>query len=157
MCIRDRFKMVMEKIEESNRSMVESLKEDFQSLKEDLSKKLDEDLQLTIEENKKFREKLRREREQSNPKIDDNQMEVEEVHEDKNMEQVSPKPEESEKKKIQIIKETEEVKMEEKRTIRPKKTRVTKELIEMTRGGLINMINLPIVNHEEGPLSLIHI
>ena len=34
--------------------------------------------------------------------------------------------------------------------MRPKKTRVTKELIEMTRGGLINMINLPIVDHEVG-------
>ena len=40
--------------------------------------------------------------------------------------------------------------MEERRTMRPRKTRVTKELIEMTRGGLINMINLPIINHEEG-------
>ena len=75
---------------------------------------------------------------------------IDKTMEDKNMEQANPKPEESEGKKIQIIKETEEVKMEERRTMRPKKTRITKELIEMTRGGLINMINLPIVNREEG-------
>ena len=81
--------------------------------------------------------------------MNDDQMEVEEVPEDKNSEQVSPKPEENGEKRIQIIKETEEVKMEERRTMRPRKTRVTKELIEMTRGGLINMINLPIVDHEK--------
>ncbi|KAI0221854.1 hypothetical protein L0F63_007489, partial [Massospora cicadina] len=79
-----------------------------------------------------------------------NQMEVEEVPEDKNMEQASPEPEDSGEKKIQIIQETEEVKMEERRTIRPRKARITKELIEMTRSGLINMVNLPIINHEEG-------
>ena len=88
--------------------------------------------------------------EQSNQKIEDNQMEIEEVPEDKNIEQVNPEPEERENKKIQIIQETEEVKMEERRTVRPRKARVTKELIEMTRSGLINMVNLPIVNHEEG-------
>ena len=60
--------------------------------------------------------------------------------------------EEDEGKKIQTIKETEEVKMEERRTMRPRNARITKELIEMTRGGLINVVNLPIIN-----LSLIHI
>ena len=80
--------------------------------------------------------------------IVDDQMEVKELPEDENTEQVSPKLKDNGIKN-QVIKEKEEVKMEERRTMRPKKTRVTKELIEMTRGGLINMINLPITNHED--------
>ena len=84
---------------EENRKNIESLKEDNRSLKEELNNKIEETSQSTnqkigrtIEENRKFGEKLRREREQSNPKIDDNRMEVEKVPEDKNMEQASPEP-----------------------------------------------------------------
>ena len=127
-----------------------SLQEGQKSINQKLNamnKKMDE----TIEESRKFGEKLRREREQreqSNPKRDD-QMEVEEVTEGKNMEPTNPEPEDSGGKKIQISQEKEEVKMEERRTLRPRKARVTKELIEMTRNGLINVVNLPIINHEE--------
>ena len=123
----------LQSMRETNRSIVESiskqmdenhqsLKESFQSLKEDLSKKLDdchnstiESIDRTIEDSRKFGEELRREREQSreqsNPKIDDKQMEVEKVPEDKNMEQASPEPEDSGDKKIQITQDTEEVKI----------------------------------------------
>ena len=64
---------------------------------------------------------------------------------------MSPKIKNNEEKN-KIIKKTGEKKTEERRIIRPKKTRVTKELIEMTRSGLINMINFPVID-----LSLIHI
>ena len=56
------------------------------------------------EETKESVKKIRREL------IINNQMEVEEVPEDKNSEQVSPEPEERGEEKIQIIQETEEVK-----------------------------------------------
>ena len=121
-------------IKEGNRSIIESL--------QSMNKKMDENLQSLKEDNRLFREKLRREREQreqSNPKIDDKQMEVEQVPEDKNIEQASPEPKDSGEKKIQIIQDKEEVKIEERRTVRPRKARITKELIEMTRSGLINI------------------
>ena len=90
------------------KKMFRSIKEDYRSIREDL--------QSMAEDSRKFREKLRNEREQSRPKVDDDKPEIEEVPEDKNIEQASPEPEDSVDKKIQITQETEEVKMEERRT-----------------------------------------
>ena len=134
-----------EMMEENCKKMVESIKEDNRLFRESISRSIES----TIEDGRKFRERLRKEREQSmeqsSQKIEDNEPQTEELPEDENMEQVSPKPEDGGEKETQIIK-----KMEERRIIRPKKTRVTKELIEMTRSGLINMINFPVINREEG-------
>ena len=49
-------------------------------------------------------------------------------------------------KKNQIMEKTEEKKMKIRRIIRPKKIRITPEILEMTRGGLINSINHPIID-----------
>ena len=76
-------------------------------------------------------------------------MEIEEIPSNKSTEPTNPEPKDRGEKKIQIIKEKKKVKMEERKTLRPRKARVTKELIEMTRNGLINVVNLPIINHEE--------
>ena len=57
------------------------------------------------------------------------------------MEPASPEPKENKEKKIRMIQDKEEAKIEERRTLRPRKARVTKELIEMTRNGLINVVN----------------
>ena len=53
-------------------------------------------------------------------------------------------------KKIQIIKKTGEKETKIKRIIRPKKTRITKEIVEMTRSGLINVINFPSIDCRAG-------
>ena len=51
---------------------------------------------------------------------------------------------------IQKIKTTEEKKMKIRGIICPKKIKNTQEVLEMTRSGLINLLNLPIVHHREG-------
>ena len=100
--------------------------------------------------------------ERNNLPVNDNQMEVKELPKDESTEHVSQKPKDNGIKN-KIFKKTKEKKTEERRIIRPKKTRITKEIIEMTRSGLINMINFPIVDRREGiymkeyRLSLIHI
>ena len=107
----DMLKQMMKKMDVN----LQSLKEDNRVLKEG-QRSINEKLQSMIEDTRESTEKLRREREQreqSNPKIDDKQMEIEKVPEDKNMEQASPEPEDSGEKKVQIIQKTEEVKMEE--------------------------------------------
>ena len=53
-------------------------------------------------------------------------------------------------KKNKITKKTEEKKMKIRGIIRPKKIKITQEVLEMTRSGLINLLNLPIVDHREG-------
>ena len=40
-------------------------------------------------------------------------------------------------------------KTEERRTIRPKKVRTTREILEMIRSSLVNLINHPIINHRK--------
>ena len=87
--------------------------------------------------------------EQSSQKMDDNQMEVKGLPEDKNREQVSPKHRDIGSKN-KIIKKTGEKETNIRRIIHPKKTRITKEIVEMTRSGLINMINFPIIDRREG-------
>ena len=76
----------------------------------------------------------------------DGQVETKELPRNKNTEQVNIKIKNHEERN-KIIKKT-----EGRRIIRTKETRITKELIEMTRSDLINMINSPVIN-----LSLIHI
>ena len=137
MCIRDR---EAEMIEMVKRMMEENCKKI-----ESLMKKRTEELGQIIDDGyKRMREIIRGELR------NDNNSEAEEVPEDKNMEQVSPKPEDNEERRTQIIKKTEEKKMKVRGIICPKKTRITKELIEMNRSGLINMINFPIIDRREG-------
>ena len=77
----------------------------------------------------------------------DDQVETQELPRNKNTDQVNSKIKIHEERN-KIIKKTEEKEAKIRRIIRPKKTRVTKELIEMTRSSMINMVNLPIINHE---------
>ena len=79
----------------------------------------------------------------------DDQVETRELPRNTTTKQVNSKikiPEERNK----IIKKTEEKEAKIRRILRPKKTRVTKELTEMTRSGLVNMVYFPVNNREEG-------
>ena len=87
--------------------------------------------------------------EQNDLPMCDDQVEIKELPRNKNTEQVNSKIKIHEERN-KIIKKTEEKEAKIRRIIRPKKTRVAKELIEMTRSGLINMIYFPIVDREEG-------
>ena len=92
--------------------------------------------------------------------MNENQMEVEElvaenkgdskalVPEDtphRNKENIQPKEAIVKNEKNKIIKRTGEKETKIKRIIRSTKTRITKEILEMTRSGLINFVDNPIV------------
>ena len=87
--------------------------------------------------------------EQNNLPMCDDQVETKELPRNTTTEQVNSKIKIHEERN-KIIKKTEEKEAKIRRILRPKKTRVTKELIEMTRSGLINMIYFPVINHKEG-------
>ena len=79
----------------------------------------------------------------------DDQVETKELPRNNTTEQVNSKIKNHEERN-KIIKKTEEKEAKIKRILRPKKTRVTKELIEMTQRGLVNMIYFPVINRKEG-------
>ena len=120
---------MMRTMMEENRKTTEELCQKMNDNFKETNKKLD-DLNKTIKE---WREEIR----------NDNKPKTEEVPKDKNMEHGNQKTEENGIKN-QIIKKT-----EERRMIRPKKVRITREILEMTRSGLINFINHPIINHRK--------
>ena len=132
---------ITKKTEELSKKTEELLAKNKESLKEDLNNKIDDGckrLEETIKRcGEETKESVKETREES---IIDNKPETEEVPKDKNTEQVSPKPKDNGIKK-QIIK-----KMEERRMIHPKKVRIMREILEMTRSGLVNFINHPIIN-----------
>ena len=53
-------------------------------------------------------------------------------------------------KKTQIMKKTGEKEMEIRGIIRPEKVRITKETVEMTRSGLIDVLNFSVIDRREG-------
>ena len=79
--------------------------------------------------------------EQNNLPMCDDQVETRELPRNKTTELVNSKIKIHEEKN-EIVKKTEEKEAKIRRIRRPKKTTVTKELIEMTRSGLINMLLL---------------
>ena len=143
-----------EKIDKCNRKldqMNKRMKGDDKEIVESINTVMKDDYKQSGKAIKRCREeteenvkKIRREI------IVDDRREIEEIPENKNTEPTNPEPKENRGKKIQMIKDKEEAKMEERRTLRPRKARVTKELTEMTRNGLINVVNIPIINREEG-------
>ena len=149
---KDIVESLSKKMDENHQSLKESFQSVRESVSKKLDEchnSTIEVLDRTIAESRKFGEKLRREREQreqASQKMDDNkpetkevpeeehlepnelpldddQMEIEEIPENKNMEPTNPEPKDSGEKKIQIIKEKKKVKMEERRTLRPRKAR----------------------------------
>ena len=120
--------------------VLKSMMKENQKHWDDLHKKLDESnkrLEGMINDRARWREELK----------DNSKPETREIPKDENTEQVNPKTEEDRGIKNQITKKTEEKKMKIRGMIRPKKVRLTQELLEMTRGGLINFINHPIIDH----------
>ena len=93
-----------------------------------------------IKNNKRWQEEL----------IKDNKREVKELPEDKNIEHLNQKIEDNGVKKNPISEKTEGKKMKIRGIIHPKKIKSTQEVLEMTWSGLINLPNLPIVDHREG-------
>ena len=131
---------------ESLNKNIESLKEEnrknLESLKEDNRKNAEKLCQVMKDSFKKLREDLKESFEKTRDEIrNDNKPETEEIPKEENMEQMNPKTEDN-GIKDQIIKKT-----EGRRMIRPKKVRLTWEILEMTRNGLIYFINHPIIDH----------
>ena len=142
---------INEKLDQMNKKMKEDYKESVESINtvvDDDYKRSGETIKRCCEETKESVKKIRGELRTDNnsgtkevPENEDleqntlpgydNKMEVEESPEDNSTEHVSQRPKNNEERN-KIIKKTGEKKMEERRIIRPRKTRITRELIAVS-------------------------
>ena len=116
----------MEFLEKMRAMMEEVLEENNRKWREELSRPSEDDVKVTENE----------EVEQNNLPMCNDQVETQALPGNKNTELVDSK-----------IKKTEERETKIKGIIRPKKTRITKEILEMTRSGLINFVDNPIIRY----------
>ena len=83
---------------------------------------------------------------QTESKEDSKALVPEDTHH-RNEENIQPKEAIVKNVKNKIMKKTGEKGTKIKGIIRPKKTRITKEILEMTGSGLINFVDSPIIRH----------
>ena len=121
--------------------MFEQSREDICKWREELNKKCkrkisSKNTEEIMNENKQvtITEVLEDENlEQQNLLIDDSRTEIEEIPNDENIEHSNQEIESNGEKKNQITKKTKEKKTKIRGMIRPKKVRLTREILEMTR------------------------